>query len=59
LKKLITEKHYANSFMGFSRIKPEQKQHVVLETPMEEPAWNLLAANLPDNLKWKNLLGIC
>ncbi|MEA5602590.1 transcription-repair coupling factor [Nostoc sp. UHCC 0252] len=37
--------------LGFSRIKPEQKQHVVLETPMEEPAWNLLAANLPDNLK--------
>ncbi|BAY76615.1 transcription-repair coupling factor [Nostoc linckia NIES-25] len=37
--------------LGFSRIKPESKQHVVLETPMEEPAWNLLAANLPDNLK--------
>ncbi|MEH2235677.1 transcription-repair coupling factor [Nostoc sp.] len=37
--------------IGFSRIKPEQKQHVVLETPMEEPAWNLLAANLPENLK--------
>ncbi|AUT03444.1 transcription-repair coupling factor [Nostoc sp. CENA543] len=37
--------------LGFSRIKPENKQHVVLETPMEEPAWNLLAANLPDHLK--------
>jgi transcription-repair coupling factor (superfamily II helicase) len=37
--------------LGFSRIKPENKQHVVLETPMEEPAWNLLAANLADNLK--------
>jgi transcription-repair coupling factor (superfamily II helicase) len=37
--------------LGFSRIKPEAKQHVVLETPMEEPAWNLLAANLPENLK--------
>ncbi|MCC5618355.1 transcription-repair coupling factor [Nostoc sp. CHAB 5836] len=37
--------------LGFSRIKPENKQHVVLETPMEEPAWNLLAANLPENLK--------
>ena len=37
--------------IGFSRIKPEQKQHIVLETPMEEPAWNLLAANLPENLK--------
>ncbi len=37
--------------LGFSRIKPENKQHIVLETPMEEPAWNLLAANLPENLK--------
>ncbi|BAB76914.1 transcription-repair coupling factor [Anabaena sp. FACHB-709] len=37
--------------LGFSRIKPESKQHVVLETPMEEPAWNLLAANLPEHLK--------
>jgi transcription-repair coupling factor (superfamily II helicase) len=37
--------------LGFSRIKPEGKQHVVLETPMEEPAWNLLAANLPESLR--------
>jgi transcription-repair coupling factor (superfamily II helicase) len=37
--------------LGFSRIKPENKQHIVLETPMEEPAWNLLAANLPESLK--------
>jgi transcription-repair coupling factor (superfamily II helicase) len=37
--------------LGFSRIKPEGKQHVVLETPMEEPAWNLLKESLPDNLK--------
>ncbi len=37
--------------LGFSRIKPEAKQHVVLETPMEEPAWNLLAANLPESLR--------
>ncbi|RMG05883.1 MAG: transcription-repair coupling factor, partial [Cyanobacteria bacterium J055] len=36
--------------LGFSRIKPEGKQHVVLETPMEEPAWNLLKENLPANL---------
>lgn len=36
--------------LGFSRIKPEGAQHVVLETPMEEPAWNLLKANLPDYL---------
>jgi len=37
--------------LGFSRIRPEGKQHVVLETPMEEPAWNLLSANLPEHLK--------
>lgn len=37
--------------LGFSRIKPEGKQHVILETPMEEPAWNLLAGNLPEHLK--------
>jgi transcription-repair coupling factor (superfamily II helicase) len=37
--------------LGFSRIKPENKQHIVLETPMEEPAWNLLAGNLPEHLK--------
>ncbi|MEG3898649.1 MULTISPECIES: transcription-repair coupling factor [unclassified Microcoleus] len=37
--------------IGFSRIKPENKQHIVLETPMEEPAWNLLKANLPEHLR--------
>jgi len=37
--------------LGFSRIKPEGKQHVVLETPMEEPAWNLLKTNLPQHLQ--------
>ncbi|MGQ9872107.1 transcription-repair coupling factor [Leptodesmis sp.] len=36
--------------LGFSRIKPDGKQHVVMETPMEEPAWNLLKANLPEHL---------
>jgi transcription-repair coupling factor (superfamily II helicase) len=36
--------------LGFARIKPEGKQHVVLETPMEEPAWNLLKENLPSHL---------
>jgi transcription-repair coupling factor (superfamily II helicase) len=36
--------------LGFSRIKPEGNQHVVLETPMEEPAWNLLKDNLPNHL---------
>lgn len=37
--------------LGFSRIKPEGKQHVILETPMEEPAWNLLAANLTESMR--------
>lgn len=36
--------------LGFSRIKPDSNQHVTLETPMEEPAWNLLKANLPEHL---------
>ncbi len=36
--------------LGFSRIKPDGTQHIVLETPMAEPAWNLLKANLPDHL---------
>jgi transcription-repair coupling factor (superfamily II helicase) len=39
--------------LGFSRIKPEGKQHIVLETPMEEPAWNLLMSNLPNHLHSK------
>ncbi len=37
--------------LGFSRIKPEAKQHIVLETPMEEPAWNLLAENLSETMR--------
>jgi len=37
--------------LGFSRIKPENKQHIVLETPMEEPAWNLLKEKLPNHLQ--------
>ena len=37
--------------VGFSRIKPEGKQHVVLETPMEEPAWKLLSEKLPSHLQ--------
>lgn len=36
---------------GFARIKPEGKQHVVMETPMEEPAWKLLREKLPSHLK--------
>ena len=43
--------------LGFSRIKPEGKQHIVLETPMEEPAWNLLMSNLPNHLHSKFVYG--
>jgi transcription-repair coupling factor (superfamily II helicase) len=37
--------------LGFSRIRPEGKQHIVLETPMEEPAWKLLFDAIPGHLK--------
>ncbi|NER81361.1 MAG: transcription-repair coupling factor, partial [Leptolyngbya sp. SIO1D8] len=37
--------------LGFSRIKPEGKPHVVLETPMEEPAWKRLFEKIPGHLK--------
>jgi transcription-repair coupling factor (superfamily II helicase) len=37
--------------IGFSRIKPEGQQNLVLETPMAEPAWNLMAENLPKHLR--------
>ncbi|NEP19433.1 MAG: transcription-repair coupling factor, partial [Leptolyngbya sp. SIO4C1] len=37
--------------LGFSRIKPEGKQHVMLETPMEGPAFKLLQDRLPSHLK--------
>jgi transcription-repair coupling factor (superfamily II helicase) len=50
LLRVMELKQLAKS-LGFSRIKPEAKQHVALETPMEEPAWNLLAANLPEHLR--------
>ncbi len=36
--------------LGFSRIKPDGKQHIILETPMEEPGWKLLAEKLPQNM---------
>ena len=36
--------------IGFARIKPEGKQNIVLETPMQEPAWKLLSAKLPSHL---------
>ncbi|MGC1309483.1 MAG: transcription-repair coupling factor [Phormidesmis sp.] len=37
--------------LGFSRIKPEGKQHILMETPMEKPAWNLLKEKLPSHLQ--------
>jgi transcription-repair coupling factor (superfamily II helicase) len=49
LLRVMELKHIAKT-LGFARIKPEGKQHVVLETPMEEPAWNLLKENLPEHL---------
>jgi transcription-repair coupling factor (superfamily II helicase) len=30
-----------------SYIKPEGKQHVVMETPMEEPAWKKISEKRP------------
>ncbi|MEO1635700.1 MAG: TRCF domain-containing protein, partial [Cyanobacteria bacterium J06631_9] len=37
--------------LGFSRIKPEGKQNILMETPMEKPAWNLLKEKLPSHLQ--------
>jgi transcription-repair coupling factor (superfamily II helicase) len=50
LIRIVELKQIAKS-IGFSRIKPEAKQHVILETPMEEPAWSLMAENLPEHLR--------
>jgi transcription-repair coupling factor (superfamily II helicase) len=36
--------------LGFARIKPA-KEHVVLETPMAEPAWQRLKEGLPSHLQ--------
>lgn len=49
LLQVVELKQVAKS-IGFSRIKPEGSQHVILETPMEEPAWKLLKENLPQHL---------
>jgi transcription-repair coupling factor (superfamily II helicase) len=50
LLRIVELKQVAKS-LGFSRIKPEGKQHILLETPMEEPAWKLLKENLPEHLR--------
>ncbi|MGB3642570.1 MAG: transcription-repair coupling factor, partial [Rivularia sp. (in: cyanobacteria)] len=49
LLRVMELKQLAKS-LGFSRIKPDGKQHIVLETPMEEPGWKLLAEKLPQNM---------
>ncbi|XGV95989.1 MAG: transcription-repair coupling factor [Leptolyngbya sp. BL-A-14] len=49
LMRIVELKQIAKK-LGFSRIKPDGTQHIALETPMAEPAWNLLKANLPDHL---------
>ncbi len=43
--------------IGFSRIKLEGKQNVVLETPMQEPAWLLLKEKLPKHLHSRFVYG--
>ncbi len=50
LLQVIELKMIAKS-LGFSRIKPEGKQNIVLETPMEEPAWQRFAEKLPSHLQ--------
>ena len=50
LLKVVELKQLGKS-LGFSRIKPEGSQHIVLETPMEEPAWKLLQESLPQHLQ--------
>ncbi len=50
LVRIMALKQVAKS-LGFSRIKPEGKQHIILETPMAEPAWKLLKENLPQHLQ--------
>ncbi|BAW96554.1 Transcription-repair coupling factor [[Synechococcus] sp. NIES-970] len=49
LLQVIELKAIAKS-LGFSRIKPEGKQNIALETPMEEPAWKRLEEKLPTHL---------
>ena len=50
LVKMLELKQIAKP-LGFARIRPEGKQHIVLETPMEAPAWKLLHEKVPGHLK--------
>jgi transcription-repair coupling factor (superfamily II helicase) len=54
LMRIVELKQIAKK-LGFSRIKPEGSQHIVMETPMEEPAWSLLKGNLPEHL-WSRFI---
>jgi len=46
----IMELKQITKSLGFSRIKPEGKQHIALETKMEEPAWKRLQEHLPKKI---------
>ena len=50
LLKTIELKQLSKS-LGFSHIKIEGKNSVVLKTPMEEPAWIILQNKLPEHLQ--------
>jgi transcription-repair coupling factor (superfamily II helicase) len=50
LVKVLEIKQVAK-LLGFSRIKPEGAQNILMETPMEKPAWNLLQEKLPSHLR--------
>ncbi|MGC1219629.1 MAG: transcription-repair coupling factor [Phormidesmis sp.] len=50
LMKVLELKQIAKP-LGFARIKPEGKQNILLETPMEKPAWNLLVEKVPAHLR--------
>lgn len=50
LLRVMELKQVAKS-LGFARIRTESKQHVILETPMEAPAWKRLHEKLPSNLQ--------
>ncbi len=50
LLKVAKFKQIAKS-LGFSKIKSDGKQHIILETPMEEPAWKILQEKLPTHLQ--------
>lgn len=54
---LVAELKLKAKSIGFSRIKPEGKQNIIIETPMQEPAWLLLAEKLPPHLRNRFVYG--